>query len=329
MVTIRDVALAAGVSVSTVSHALSGKRPISLATKERIFKAIGELGYEPNPAAKALRSSSSGVIGFFAHDITELFSNLIIQGAERIARERGAYLLFTSGVEFKDDIVGAIDFLRKRRVDGIIIAYGIRQGLRPDLLPFLKIPVVTVNTTIDKSLPSVQPDDFAAGKEAAVHLLSRGCRFPAVIAGPRTRLASEERSAGFKAALRERGLAFDEARQLVHGDFSAESGARCMDELLEKSPGIDALFCANDYMAAGAINRSQERGLSIPRDLKVVGFDNRDFSSFWPIPITTFELPLERMGAIGATMLFDLIDGLAPDPLKASLDSRLIVRRSS
>ncbi len=329
MITIRDVALAAGVSVSTVSHALSGKRPISASTKEKIYKAIETLGYEPNPAARALRSTSSGVIGFFAYDITELFAAWIIQGAEKVARDRGVYLLFTSGVEFGNDFRQAIDFLRKRRVDGIIVAYGVRQPPQSDLRPFGGMPVVTVNTSMDSAIPSVQPDDFGAGEQAAIHLLERGARKPGVIAGPEHRLASVERLLGFTRALQERGQPIDERRQIAHGDFSPESGSRCMDELLEKSPDIDALFCANDYMAAGAINRATERGLAVPGDVKVVGFDNREFASFWPIPITTFALPLEAMGERSASMLFERIDGRVPDPMKLSLPSRLIVRKSS
>ncbi len=329
MVTIRDVALAAGVSVSTVSHALSGKRPISASTKGKIYKAIETLGYEPNPAARALRSTSSGVIGFFAYDITELFAAWIIQGAEKVARERGAYLLFTSGIEFGNDFSQAIDFLKKRRVDGIIVAYGVRQPPQVDLRPIGDMPVVTVNTSMDSAVPSVQPDDIGAGAQAAIHLIERGAQNPAFIAGPERRLASIERLLGFAQALRERDMPIDEHRQIAHGDFSPESGSRCMDELLEKYPAIDAVFCANDYMAAGAINRATERGLAIPGDLKVVGFDNREFASFWPIPITTFALPLEAMGERSASMLFERIDGRVLEPMKLSLPSRLIARKSS
>jgi LacI family transcriptional regulator len=329
MVTIRDVATAAGVSVSTVSHALSGKRPISQATKDKIHDAIERLGYEPNPAARALRTTTSGVIGFFAFDITEVFAARIIHGAEKVARERNSYLLFTSGVEFNNDISSAIDFLRRRRVDGIIAAYGVRQAIRPEMRAIFDLPAVTVNTFIHDSLPSVQPDDFAGGKAAARHLVSRGVRRPAVIAGPEMRLASMERLAGFTKALEECGIGFNQAKRVVHGDFSAESGARCMELLLETCPDMDAVFCANDYMAAGAINSALAHGLAIPRDLKVVGYDDREFASFWPIPITTFTLPLERMGEVSASMLFERIEGRKPDPMRVLLPSSLIVRQSS
>lgn len=329
MTTINDVAKAAGVANSTVSHVLSGKRPISRETKEKVYKAIEELGYEPNPNARALRSSSSGIIGFFAFDITEVFAARIIQGAEKIVREKNAYLLFTSGVEFNHDIKGAVDFLRKRRVDGIIIAYGVRQTVQPDSIHTLGIPIVTVNTTIHDSVPSVQPDDFSGGKEAARHLLSRGCRLPAIVAGPKKRLASEERIAGFMETLKERGLPFNPSQQLIYGDFTASSGAQCIGKLLGTLPGIDAVFCANDYMAAGAINEALRRGLSVPEDIKIVGFDNREFGSFWPIPITTFALPLFNMGEKSAEMLFSLIEGHPLDSLHVIMPSSLIKRRSS
>jgi len=329
MITINDVAKAAGVANSTVSHVLSGKRPISRETKEKVYKAIEELGYAPNPNARALRTSSSGVIGFFAYDITEVFAARIIQGAEKILREKSAYLLFTSGAEFNHDIRGAIDFLRKRRVDGIIAAFGVRQSLKLDAFQSFGIPLVTVNTRIHDSVPSIQPDDFAGGREAALHLLSRGSHIPAVIAGPRKRLASEERVAGFVEALAEHNVDFNPSQQLVYGDFTASSGAQCLEELLQTLSTIDAVFCANDYMAAGAINQASSRGLSVPDDIKILGFDNREFGSFWPIPISTFALPLLNMGEMSAEMLFERIEGRDPEPMHVTLPSNLIKRRSS
>ena len=329
MVTIRDVATLAGVSVSTVSHALSGKRPISNATKKKIWEAIDRLGYEPNPAARALRTTTSGVIGFFAFDITEVFAARIIHGVEKIVREQGCYLLFTSGVEFNNDIASAIDFLRKRRVDGIIAAYGVRQTINLELQNIFDLPVVTVNTNLNNSLPSIQPDDLNGGREAALYLVSKGVQHPAMIAGPENRIASNERLAGFTKACNECGVEFNASKNVIHGDFTAESGSRCLDILLERCPDIDAVFCANDYMAAGAINRALAHGLAIPGDLKVIGYDDREFSSFWPIPISTFALPLEHMGEMSATILFECIEGRNPDPMQVILPSKLIVRQSS
>ncbi|HPV59441.1 MAG TPA: substrate-binding domain-containing protein, partial [Rectinema sp.] len=108
-----------------------------------------------------------------------------------------------------------------------------------------------------------------------------------------------------------------------------ESGSYCFDALLKACPDLDAVFCANDYMAAGAINRALASGISIPRDLHIIGYDDREFASFWPIPITTFAQPLEYMGELGATMLFERIDGRNPEPSMIKLAPTLIARRSS
>lgn len=258
-----------------------------------------------------------------------MFAARIIHGAEKVARENDSYLLFTSGVEFGNDLDRAIEFLRRRRVDGIIAAYGVRQAVRPQMRAVFDLPSVTVNTFIHETIPSVQPDDFEGGRQAAFHLIARGARRMAVIAGPEARLASVERLSGFANALEESGVAFDMAKYVVHGDFTADSGARCLDALLDSEDNIDAVFCANDYMAAGAINRALNRGRSIPGDLRVVGYDDREFASFWPIPITTLALPLEQMGEVSARMLFERIDGHKPIAPRVLLRPELIIRGSS
>ena len=329
MITIRDVAMAAGVSVSTVSHALSGKRTISEATKAKIRNAIEALGYEPNPNARALRGSGSGVIGLYAYDITESFAASIIKGVERVAREKNAYLLFTSGTEFDENLLEGIDFLKRRRVDGIIIAYGIRQPIAEDVLASLDARVVAVNTSGRPRVPSVQPDDLGGGEIAAGLLIAKGSAHPLFIGGPPSRVASADRLAGFAKGLQKSGIAFDSERQVAHGDFTPASGASCLDLLLDRCPDADAVFCANDYMAAGAINRAGALGISIPRDLKVIGYDDREFATFWPIPITSMALPLEEMGATSATMLFDRIEGREPEPMHLVLGARLVERAST
>ncbi len=250
MITIRDVARAAEVSVSTVSHALSGKRTISPATKAKIQDAIERLGYEPNPNARALRGSGTGVIGLYAYDITEAFAASIIRGVERVAREKNAYLLFTSGTEFGEDLREGIQFLKKRRVDGIIIAYGIRQPIAAEVLASLDSRVVTVNASGNPPLPSVQPDDIGGGAAAARLLVGKNCRRPLYIGGPPGRVASTERLTGFATELERSEIAFDRRSQVAHGDFTPASGASCLDLLLDRFPEAAPVFRANDYMSA-------------------------------------------------------------------------------
>ncbi|GAB6276629.1 MAG: LacI family DNA-binding transcriptional regulator [Rectinema sp.] len=329
MVTIIDVAKAAGVSPSTVSHVLNGKRPISSATKQRVRDAITALGYEPNPNAQALRSTSSGIIAFYASDITEIFSTLIIQGAERICRANNYYMIFASGVEFNNDISEAMHFLRKRRIDGLIVSFGIRRKIENHLPRALDFPVVSINARISDDIPSVQPDDYSGGRDAARYLLQKGARNFAIIGGPKTRLASEERIHGFVDEMSRQSIPFNKDRMIAYGDFSFDSGKTSMETLLQRNRSIEAVFCANDYMAAGAITEAQKWNISIPQQLRIVGYDNREFDWFWPIPITTFSLPLAEMGEKGASMLLRMIKGEKPEPVHAVIPSTLVIRASS
>jgi len=329
MVTIVDVARRAGVSPSTVSHVLNGKRPISEGTKQRVRQSIRELSYEPNPNAQALRGSAAGIIGFLASDITEFFSTLIIRGVEKAVIEKNRYLLFTSVVEFGNRPEEALAFLKRRRIDGLIVSLGVRRRFALEGLARLKIPVVTINTSLGNQIPSVEPDDRLGGGDAARHLLARGARRLALIAGPRDRLASEDRVAGFIEALTEAGGDFDAQRHVSYGDFTVNSGKKGLQDLLNKDKDIDALFCANDYMAAGAINAARDLGIDVPGALKVVGFDDREFGEFWTIPISTFQLPLYDIGRRSAGLLMDRMDGRESDDLHPLLPSRLIQRQSS
>lgn len=328
MVTIMDVARLAGVSPSTVSHVLNGKRPISESTKQRVHQSIRELGYEPNPNAQALRGSAAGIIGFLASDITEFFSTLIIQGVEKVSISRNAYILFTSGVEFNNDLDAALAFLKKRRIDGLILSYGIRRKLTFEGAAHLKIPVVTINTHLGKGIPSVEPDDYLAGCEAAKRLLERGVKKPCLIAGPKDRLASEDRMEGFIHTLKMEGHTFDPETRLVHGDFSVGSGKEGFLTLLERTRDMDGLFCANDFMAAGAIKAATDLKITIPDQLKIIGFDNREFGNFWSIPISTFALPLFEMGRRSTEILFDMMSGIKSTETQYLLPSQYIGRSS-
>jgi len=324
-----DVAKLAGVSPSMVSHALSGKRRISQEAKRRIFEAINELGYEPNPNAQALRGARSPIVGFIASNITDLFLTHIIQGTERVTREHNAFLLFASGAEFNNNLKEAVSFLRRRQVDGLIISYGISRESDIELLRRLEIPMVTVNTRIPHEIPSVMPDNREGGYRAAMHLLERGARSPAMIAGPQDRIASREREEGFFQALEEAGVAFSAAQVLYHGDFSPASGAAGLQELIRLNADIDGIFCANDFMAAGAMNMATRLGMAVPERMRILGFDNRDFTAFWPIPISTFAQPLDDMGHVSAELLFGLIGGKEPESKDIKLKSTLIQRQST
>lgn len=329
-VTIIDVANKAGVSPATVTHALNGKRPVNEATKKRIFQAIKELGYTPNFNASKLRGGRSGIIGCYASDITESFVTFFVRGAEYALSGSESSLLFASGVELGGNISKALKLFRSYNVDGILLCSHLTMSSSDmDELSASSIPIVSVNIEID-GIPSIVPDNYAGGMQAADHLIASGSSHPSLIMGPEEREAITLRSKGFIDRLKELGIVLDSSL-IKRGDYSFESGYNKAQEILSSHSEVDSIFCSNDYMAAGAINASVMTGRKVPDQLLVLGFDNREFTSFWPTPISTFQPPLEQMGQLGMQMLLSLIQnpGRAMDKTVTKMPSSLIIRKST
>lgn len=328
MAKIIEVAQRAGVSPSTVSHVLNGKRPISEATKQRVLAAIEELQYRPNANAQALKRSRSGIIGFFAADITEVFVTEIIRGVESVIVPEDDHLLLVSGAEFGSRVDHALDFLTARTVDGVIVSYAVSQEIADLDVATGGVPIVTINGRLNKSIPSIEPDNISGGATAARHLAEGGATQIAVLAGPEDRAASRKRLEGIRAECAAGGPEIVTGG-IIYCDFTYEGGVSAMRELLARRLRFDGLFCANDYIATGAMAVAAEAEITVPRDLLVVGFDDREFSSFWPTPITTFRQPLFEMGRLAARYLEDRVSTNTAIPVNTLLTSELVIRRSS
>ncbi|MDR1174033.1 MAG: LacI family transcriptional regulator [Treponema sp.] len=327
-VTILDVARFAKVSPSTVSHALNGKRPVGNATKERILSAIESLGYIPSYSASHLRKGSSGIIGCYTLDITETFSNKIVKGIERGLAGSGLSMLFVSGIEFGNDFSRACRFLQSHDINGLLLCnhIPITSGSY-SATKDLRIPVISINMELE-DLPSVLPDNFSGGIIAAEHLYASGMRRPAMICGPENGISVNQRLQGFRERIMDLGLEF-EPDHYMFGEYTYEQGYEAAFRLMKTDPRIDGIFCANDYIAAGAINRLTEMGRKIPGDIRIIGFDDRDFARFWHIPISTFEQPLEEMGFIGMSALRCAIFSALKPQEPQILQSKLIARTST
>lgn len=329
-VTILDVARMAGVSPSTITHTLNGKRPVGAKTRDRVMKAIAALNYIPSSNAQSLRAGKSRIIGCLAMDITETFVNQIVRGVERGLSGSGLSLLFASKVEFENDYEAAYAFLKSHRIDGLLLCHHLPLG--PSLYPAVarnQIPTASVNMEISGVI-SIIPDNVQGGFHAAEHLYASGMRRPAMICGPANRLSVQDRLKGFRSRVAELGLKLEE-RNIVFGEYNFENGYEASKKLMDADRKIDGIFCANDYIAAGTIAWLGEMGIAIPDQVRVVGFDNRDFSAFKPIPITTFEQPLQDMGLLAISLLRNLIDagGQQAGATRHVLQSRLIPRAST
>ena len=245
-----------------------------------------------------------------------------------MTREKGFHLLLANVVDFDNDLTKALDFLKSRNPDGIIVSYGITQNSSPLDLSAIDLPLVTINRDVSREIVSVLPRDQQGGERAAGHLLEQGVRHPAIIAGPRDRLACQQRLEGFLFRASQAGGPGGEI-PVEHGDFDYQTGYELMGRLLKNHPKTDGVFCFNDYIAAGAIQRAQEEGRRVPERMKIVGYDDRDFSAFWPTPISTFQQPLEEMGRVSVESLLKVINGETPEEWKILLDSQFVPRRSS
>ena len=331
-VTINDVAKAAGVSVSTVTHALNGKRPVSKENKEKILRVIEELGYIPSYSASHLRKGRSGIVGFFAVDITEDFSSKILKGAERGLSEDNLSMIIASGEEFGSDYVKARKYFQRYGVEGMIVCHHLSVDATSDassLAEFSKtgLPVVFINNHVPKET-SVLPDNHYAGRIAAEHLLKQGAMHLAFLGGPKSRLSTKYRYEGYKQAIVEQNGKLPTGC-VLYGDYTYQSGYTLAEKLFSLHPDVDGIFCANDYIAAGAMTYAQSIGKLCPRDVKIVGCDNRDFSLFWSTPITTIELPLEEMGSTAMRLLKEMLEDEVESPESVLLKPGLITRKSS
>ena len=327
VVTIVDVAKAAGVSPATVTHTLNGKRPVGEATRRKVLEAIEQLGYVPSWNASRMKRGNSGIIGCLAADITETFVNQIVRGIEH-GLSGGQYsLFFVSGVEFGNDLKKAYNFLKSHKVEGILFCHHIPiwkefnlDTQNPD------IPIVSINMAAQE-MTSVVVDNTTGGYQAAEHLYGCGMRHPAMICGPEDRLSVQDRLKGFSQRVKELNLQMP--THCYYGNYDFSHGFEAAEQLMKDYPQTDGIFCANDYIAAGAISALQKMNIHIPNQVRVVGFDNRDFSEFWNTPITTFELPLQEMGMLGVSLLKQVIHTGNYSKTQHVLQSKLIPRKSS
>lgn len=319
---IAAVAEAAGVSPTTVSHALSGSRTVRAATRDRIIRVAAELGYTPNRIASGLRLQRTGVIGLASDRIaTTAFAGRIVQGAQQAARDRDVVLMV---VDSEGDVQLEERQLRSlvdHRVDGILLARMFHQQVRrPEALGTTPVVLVDAVPIEGWHVPSIAPDEHAIAATAVEHLLAAGHRVIAFATTVDDTPASRGREAGFRAALSAAGL--DGSRALVERGTSDAIGGRDAGRRLLDMAGTErptAVFCFNDQMAMGVYQAAASLGLDVPRDCSVLGVDDLDIVAEALAPaLTTIALPHREMGRWGMNTLLDMIGGHAAGPSGAS-----------
>ena len=307
--TMIDVARLAGVSQTTVSFVINGNPYIPDETKERVMVAIHELGYRPNTVAQSLRTQRSGIIGFVTDEIAITpYAGRIFEGAQDVAWNQGKILLLVNTKNDPKLQAAALDMLMDRRVEGIIYATMYHREVAPPEILW-QIPTVLLDCFVnDRSLPSVVPDEVGGAREATSILLRKGHQRVGFINNIDPIPATAARLQGYQDALAAHGIAFDPS--LVVCDRSdSEGGYRGAQSLMQLPKPPTALFCFNDRVAMGAYDALRKLGLSIPRDVAVIGFDNQDIiaAHLYP-PLSTMELPHYEMGKWATNYLLEHID---------------------
>jgi len=335
--TIKQVASAAGVSTQTVSRVINNRPDVSPETRENVQGVIEQLGYRPSALARSLIQQRSYTFGVVIAGLRFIGPSRTLSGITSAAEEKGYALLLKELPQFDTtDINPIFDALHDRHVDGIIWAVpqvGKNHAWINHNPLETRIPIVYLTMQPGEDTLVVSINNYLGGRLATNHLLERGYKQIGHISGPVDWWEAQERMAGWKDTLRDAGID-RQTQHWVEGNWSSESGALAIEKLFAQYPEMDSVFVGNDQMALGVIQVAAKKGLKIPDDLGIVGFDNIPESAYFSPPLTTIEQDQYAIGKVAVERIIQVIEsslnGLDSFPSNAiSLDPVLIVRQSS
>lgn len=328
MSNIREVADLAGVSVATVSRTLQQPEVVSQKTRSKVMSAIDALDYKPNLMAVKFRSGKTHNLVVLVPTVANVFFARVIAGMQTAAEECGYSLLLGNTLGDEKVELQYAKLVQTSQADGIIQLRAFNPFLGESSGTGM-LPMVNACEVLDSAqFPTVSLDNQRAAKAMTSHLISLGHSRIAMIKGPNSSPLTRDRMLGYKEALSQAGMEFDESL-LFDGDFSLQSGYRAAEKMLSDNEPPTAVFCENDEMAIGAVQRIKKAGLSVPEDISVAGFDNISFSAFCDPPLTTIAQPAEEFGRTAVNLLIDVLNGKTQKALKVILPFELITRDST
>jgi len=325
---IKDVAREAGVSIATVSRVLNDVDVVNEETKKKVLDAIDKLGYRPNIVARSLKTQKTSTIGIIIPDISSLFYPEIVRGAEDVANIYSYNIMLCNTDLDSDKEKEYLNVLKEKMVDGVIYMSNSLEDDTIELIKELELPTVLVETTDkEQTFPSVTVDNIGAAYDAVNYLIKKGNKRIAYIGSKKDKVnAASLRYEGYKKALKENGIELDENIVSLSG-LKAHSGYEGMESIL-KNEKPDAVFCASDELAIGAVNALRDAGIGVPNDIDIVGFDNISAANLFYPKLTTVNQPMYDMGSVGMRMLIKLINKTEVDEEHFILPHALIERDS-
>jgi LacI family transcriptional regulator len=327
---IKEVARRAGVSIGTVSNVLNRPELVASSTRQRVLDAISELGYVRNDSARQLRAGQSRQIALVVLDVTNPFFTDVVRGAEAAAEEHGVMVVVCNSGEDAAREHRHLDLLEEQRVRGVLITpVDESPGSRLEELIQRGTPVVLVDRGSGRhSRCSVAVDDLLGGRLAGEHLVEQGHRRIAFVGGPTTIAQVHDRHAGVAAAVE------GHAELTVVGtpNLTVASGRAAATEIasLPAAERPTAVFCANDLLALGVLQEMTQRGIHVPQDIAIVGYDDIEFAAAAAVPLSSVRQPREQLGRTAAALLLEEIeDDGRHEHRHVVFQPELIVRESS
>lgn len=313
-VNIKDIARLSGVGISTVSRVLNNHSDVKKETREKVLQVIKQYNYIPNNSARNLKRTSSKNIGVLVKGIyNPFFSKVVRVIEEEITKHDYSMILHYNAKDANNDEEVAIELIKEKKLSGLICLGGDFENIDAKQIATLETPMVLCSTMVpdsreEKVFSSVNIDDAVAAELAVKEIIKCGHKNIAMI-----KLREDDysvcqyRMIGYKKALESCDIAFDPALVAV-GDYTFETGYKAMQELLDKGLKMTAVFVSTDLMAIGAARAAMERGIRVPEDLSVVGFDGIEFTEFFMPSISTVMQPVEAMGVKSVDILFDVLN---------------------
>ncbi len=324
-ITIEDIAKKAKVSKSTVSRVLNNTTPVNEKKRTAVLKAMKKLNFKPNVFARSLAGGQSMTLGVITQYIGSPFYDSVTQGVIMGLTGTDYFPIFFDSQWKKELEEAAITTLIERQVDGLIMVGGDLEAETMDALRNDVPMVVVARKAAGWEQHSVTIDNVAAAKTATEYLINAGHRNIAHIMGRHQHPDAIDRYLGYQQALKEANLDV-QPELFVEGDFSSQSGVLAMETLLMRGTSFSAVFSGNDEMAFGARLALYRRGIRVPDDMSIVGFDDQPASAFMTPPLTTVAQPAHEMGIAASKMLLNIISG---NPVEnTELPATLVVRES-
>jgi LacI family transcriptional regulator len=325
MATIKDVAKLSGVAVSTASYALNNSTKVSEETRQKVLAAAKQLNYQKNGLASDLKRTSTNTIALILSDLSGPYYSELIKGVQDVASTNGYDLIACSSIGGAQST--AVKFLREKRVDGVIIlAHNIddetilessREGF----------PIVVLDRSVQSEhVVQIEVDNEHGALMATEHLIQKGSRDIAYVSGPYNSHDNELRFKGYRAALEKHGIEY-RPKWKVSGGFTREGGYQATKMIIAQKDVPHAIFYANDEMAIGGIQALNEKKISVPDDISIIGFDDIQLSEYVSPPLTTMRQPKYEAGALAVHLIFQVLSKEKVDQ-NYKLTTELIERKS-